>query len=295
MLWLGNDADPYMKSLYEILGRAGISREGMTAAELRRRWPQLPCEDVTWGILEPESGVLMARSSVQSLVADLVEAGVEYRVAAALPPEGRGRISELHTSAGDSFAAATFIFTCGPWLPGFFPALLRERIFPTRQEVFFLGVPSGSAAFHPSRMPAWLHRTHPDLPYALPDIENRGCKIAFDRHGEAFDPDRGSRLVPPSSLERLRDYLRRYLPALRDAPVVESRVCQYENTWNGDFLIDRHPELENVWIAGGGSGHGFKHGPALGEHLSERILRDAPAEPRFALDAKQTVQRRAVY
>jgi glycine/D-amino acid oxidase-like deaminating enzyme len=144
-------------------------------------------------------------------------------------------------------------------------------------------------------MPVWLHRTHPDLPYALPDIEGRGFKIAFDRHGESFDPDTDMRLVAGPSIDRLRAYLRQYIPALENSPITETRACQYENTWNGDFLIDRHPEFENVWIAGGGSGHGFKHGPALGEYLSARILDGAPAEPRFSLSAKQTARKRAVY
>jgi glycine/D-amino acid oxidase-like deaminating enzyme len=144
-------------------------------------------------------------------------------------------------------------------------------------------------------MPVWLHRTHPGLPYALPDIEGRGFKIAFDLHGERFDPDAGGRVVAESSIERLREYLRQHIPVLVHAPLVETRVCQYENTWNGDFLIDRHPQFENVWIAGGGSGHGFKHGPALGEYLSQRILHGAPGEPRFSLAAKQTAQNRAVY
>ena len=144
-------------------------------------------------------------------------------------------------------------------------------------------------------MPVWLHRTHTDLPYALPDVEGRGFKIAFDRHGERFDPDTGMRVVAESSVDRLREYLRQHIPALEHAPIVEIRVCQYENTWNGDFVIDRHPELENVWIAGGGSGHGFNHGPALGEYLSKRILQDAPGEPRFSLSGKRTGQSRAVY
>jgi glycine/D-amino acid oxidase-like deaminating enzyme len=71
-------------------------------------------------------------------------------------------------------------------------------------------------------------------------------------------------------------------------------VCQYENTSNGDFVIDRHPGFDNVWIAGGGSGHGFKHGPAVGEYLARRMLHGGAAEPRFSLESKQTVQRREV-
>jgi sarcosine oxidase len=76
--------------------------------------------------------------------------------------------------------------------------------------------------------------------------------------------------------------------------VVETRVCQYENTSNGDFLVDRHPDMPNVWLVGGGSGHGFKHGPALGEYVAAR-LSGAAGEPRFSLESKLTVQSRTVF
>ncbi|MGZ4840809.1 MAG: FAD-dependent oxidoreductase [Candidatus Angelobacter sp.] len=295
VLWLSNDADAYLKSLCSVLAQSGVKREELKTEEIARRWPQLRFHDVTCGVLEPASGLLLARNAVQSLVKELVGNGVGYIPSAVNAPSARGKLQAIQGSGGESISAGSFVFCCGPWLPKIFPELLGERIFPTRQEVFFLGAPSGSADFRPPQMPVWLHRTHADLPYALPDIEGRGFKIAFDRHGERFDPDTGMRVVAESSMDRLREYLRQHIPSLEHAPVLETRVCQYENTWNGDFLIDRHPELENVWIAGGGSGHGFKHGPALGEYLSERILHDAPGEPRFSLSGKRTAQNRAVY
>lgn len=295
VLWLSNNTDVYLKSLCGVLEQVGVEREELKANEIARRWPQLRLPDVTWGVLEPASGLLLARNAVQSLVKELVAGGVNYIPFSATAPSGSGKLKELHGSGGEPISAGTFVFCCGPWLPKIFPELLGDRIFPTRQEVFFLGAPSGRADFCPPRMPVWLHRTHADLPYALPDIDGRGFKIAFDRHGERFDPDTGMRVVAESSIDRLRAYLRQHVPALERAPILETRVCQYENTWNGDFLIDRHPELENVWIAGGGSGHGFKHGPALGEYLSQRILHNAPGEPRFSLSGKQTAQKRAVY
>jgi glycine/D-amino acid oxidase-like deaminating enzyme len=109
------------------------------------------------------------------------------------------------------------------------------------------------------------------------------------------DPDTQSRVVSAQSAEEVRRYVARRFPALKDAPVVETRVCQYENTSNGDFLIDRHPEMENVWLVGGGSGHGFKHGPSLGEYVAKRVLEGGPTEAKFSLSAKQTFQKRAVY
>jgi sarcosine oxidase len=296
VLWLSNDDDAYLKSLCSVLKQAGVEREQLTTGEIAWRWPQLQFHDVTWGVLEPNSGLLLARDAVQTLVKELIAEGVEYIPFAANAPADNVRmVKVIHSSGGESISAGTFVFCCGPWLPKIFPELLGDRIFPTKQEVFFLGAPAGSADFRPPKMPVWLHRTHPGLPYALPDIEGRGFKIAFDRHGERFDPDNSMRLVSESSIIHLREYLRQHIPALEHAPIVETRVCQYENTWNGDFLIDRHPQFENVWIAGGGSGHGFKHGPALGEYLSGRILRGAPGEPRFSLAAKQMAQNRAVY
>jgi sarcosine oxidase len=295
VLWLSNNDDAYLKSLRSVLAQAGVEREELTTEEIARRWPQLQFHDVTWGVLEPQSGLLLARDAVQTLVKELVQSGVEYLPVAAEAPSGHGNLAQIKTVLGESISAGTFIYCCGPWLPRIFPELLAERIFVTRQEVFFLGTPAGSTDFRPPKMPVWLHRTHAGLPYALPDIEGRGFKIAFDRHGERFDPDTGMRVVPEIAVDYLRSYLRKHIPQLEHAPVIETRVCQYENTWNGDFLIDRHPQFENVWIAGGGSGHGFKHGPAVGEYLSGRILREGPGEPRFSLAAKQAAQNRTVY
>jgi glycine/D-amino acid oxidase-like deaminating enzyme len=97
-----------------------------------------------------------------------------------------------------------------------------------------------------------------------------------------------------------RNFISKRFPALKNAPIVESRVCQYENTSNGDFLIDRHPDFDNVWLVGGGSGHGFKHGPSLGEYVAALVLQGGASgslkiEPRFSLATKQSTQNRAVH
>jgi sarcosine oxidase len=129
----------------------------------------------------------------------------------------------------------------------------------------------------------------------MPDIETRGLKIACDTHGERVDPDTQSRLVSAEGVEWARGFVARRFPSLKNAPIVETRVCQYENTSNGDFLIDRHPETSNVWFAGGGSGHGFKHGPAVGEYIASMVLGEETPEPRFSLTTKANQQRRTVH
>jgi glycine/D-amino acid oxidase-like deaminating enzyme len=159
--------------------------------------------------------------------------------------------------------------------------------------VFFFGTPGGDARFSPQLMPVWIDFN--DLIYALPSLENRGFKLAIDAHGPEFDPDTGDRLVTDSNLLAVREYLKRRVPALSDAPITETRICQYENTSNGDFLIDRHPDFDNVWLVGGGSGHGFKHGPAVAEYVVKMLSGDGKVETRFELASKRREQQRAVY
>jgi glycine/D-amino acid oxidase-like deaminating enzyme len=201
----------------------------------------------------------------------------------------------VRTASGERIRAGTFVFACGAWLPKLFPDLLGRRIYPTRQEVLFFAPPAGDPRFSPPRLPVWVDFTDPRGPYGFPDLEGRGFKLAFDRHGVPFDPDSGDRTPGLRSVAEAHAFLAERFPALRDAALSEFRVCQYENTSNGDFLIDRHPELENVWLVGGGSGHGFKHGPAVGEYVSARILGGAEVEPRFSLGSKAETQKRTVY
>jgi sarcosine oxidase len=293
VLWLADERDAYTAAGLDMLQRLAVPVERMSRGELETRYPQIALHDITWGFLEPESGALMARQAVQAVVNDARRDGVEYLQAAVGPPVRGSRLQELQTTAGQKISAATFVFACGPWLPKLFPDLLSDRLFITRQEVFFFGVPAGDLRFSPPQMPIWL--CHSDDVYGFPDLDSRGFKTSFDRHGPPFDPDSGDRVVSVESAKVMRDYVARRFPALKDAPIVEARVCQYENTSNGDFLIDRHPAWGNVWLVGGGSGHGFKHGPALGEYVAQQLAGAGQAEARFSLSAKQAVQRRTVY
>jgi sarcosine oxidase len=293
VLWLAGKDDARVGQTAETLRRCGGVFEELGRAELERQYPQIGLDGITKGLLEPHSGVLMARRAVAAVVEDAVRGGVAYRVAQIAEPRGAGAISAVMTSLGERIEARTFVFACGAWLGKIFPDVLGSRIFPSRQEVFFFGVPPGDARFAPPALPTWLFQE--DEIYGMPDLESRGLKIAVDRHGERVDPDTQSRLASAEGAEEARRFVEQRFPGLRGAPIVETRVCQYENTWNGDFLIDRHPQMENVWLVGGGSGHGFKHGPAVGEYVAGRILGGAANEARFSLASKETVQRRAVF
>jgi sarcosine oxidase len=293
VLWLAAKEDERVEETTSTLTRCGARFERLDLRTLEQRYPQIGLEGIGGGLFEPESGVLMARRAVAAVVEDAVRAGVEYRTVSAATPRGAGRIASIATLAGERIAAGEFVFACGAWLGKVFPDVLGRRIFPSRQEVFFFGVPPGDERFAPASLPTFLFQA--ELSYGMPDLESRGLKIALDRHGECVDPDTQSRVVSPAATEEIRRIVARRFPALGDAPIVETRVCQYENTSSGHFLIDRHPEMENVWFVGGGSGHGFKHGPAIGEYVTQRILDNGAVEDRFSLATKDVVQHRVIH
>jgi glycine/D-amino acid oxidase-like deaminating enzyme len=266
--------------------------EALSAAEVSRRFPQFDIEGIEVALLERDCGVVASRRAVRSLAADLEQRGVTVGAARVEAPRA-AHVGALRTRDGQELAGDRFVFACGAWLPSVFPTLLQGRVRPTRQVVTYFGTPPGETRFTAAQMPVWID--FPSGIYGTPDVDGRGVKVGIDEHGGPVDPDSDERLADPWSLARAREWLARRIPALARAPVIESRVCAYENTATGDFLIDRHPSHDNVWIVGGGSGHGFKHGPAVGEMAMHMVLDGVQPNPRFAIENKSADARRTVY
>lgn len=173
--------------------------------------------------------------------------------------------------------------------------MIGPRILPTRQEVFYFATPPGDRRFLPGTMPGWADFNGGDIFYGFPDLETRGVKFAHDQHGVEVDPDTQSRRPTNAALAEIVTFRDRRFPGLRNAPLIGAEVCQYENSSNGDFLIDLHPQWQNVLPLGGGSGHGFKHGPEVGRYAAARLFGLAKEEPRFSLATKSESHRREVH
>ena len=292
VLWLGHDDDPHVDVTARTLDRLGVASESLNPAEMRSRFPALDLTGIARGIYEPGSGVLLARRAVNAVVEQAAGRGVDYRVGSVAPPGPSRHVDSVELSNGERLSAGVFVFACGPWLPKLLPDLLDPLVRTTRQEVFFFGTPAGTRRFAPPALPAWIDFN--EGAYGLPDIEGRGAKVGLTALGPAFDPDSGDRAPSAEGLAAARGFAAARLPALRDAPLLEARVCQYANTPSGDLLIDRHPAHDNVLVAGGGSGHGFKLGPAVGAYVASRVAGTAPAEDLVGLPAKRPEQGRTV-
>ena len=283
VLWMaGTEDDDFERGSLPVLREHEIAHEELSVGQMARRWPQINFEGVRWGIFEPNGGFLRARYACQVVAERFVAEGGEFLEAAVLP----GGLEEgckhgLQLSNGSKLLAEGYVFACGPWLGRVFPETIGKLIRPTRQEIFFFGPPPGDE-FSTAKLPVWGdHRER--FMYGMPASDGRGFKVADDTRGPEFDPSSGDRAVSVEGLQRAREYLGFRFPGMKDAPLIESRVCQYEDTPDENFIIDRHPAAQNVWIVGGGSGHGFKHGPALGEMVAGCVLKDKRAESGFLL------------
>jgi sarcosine oxidase len=271
--------DAYESAALPALEKAGIRFERLSASDCAKRWPQIDFDGVSLGIYEPDSGFLLARLGCQAVLNAFLKAGGEYRQAEAAPgPIVSHRMQGISISSNAILSADNYIFAPGPWLGRVFP-FLRDKVIPTRQEVFFFGTPAGDLRFTEEQLPTWIDGgKHPF--FGVPGNQWRGFKIADDTPGLVIDPTAMEREISEEKLTAARAYLGMRFPAMAGSPLLESRVCQYENSIDHNFILDRHPEAENVWIVGGGSGHGFKHGPVMGELVADAVtgLRPPPIE-----------------
>ena len=268
-LWMaGSPNESYEKASVENIRRAGMPFEELSAAEGKRRWPQMNWDGIAWAIHEKDAGHLYARRACQAVMEGFVAEGGVYRQETIEP--------------GAALMASPCVFACGPWLGRLFPEALGRLITSTRQEVFYFGTPPGDMRFNEEHFPAWVDNG-PSRYYGISGNQWRGFKVAEDVAGPPFDPTGGDRNISQPGLEKARAYLARRFPLLAGAPLTESRVCQYEMSPDGDLIVDRLPGFEHLWIVGGGSGHGFKLGPAVGEMAARQVMGEAEIEPRFSL------------
>jgi glycine/D-amino acid oxidase-like deaminating enzyme len=282
VLWMTGRDDSYPRQSLPFLRQLDLRYDEMDPAAAAKRWPQISFDGVAKVYFEHEGGYLLARRACEAVAREFVRIGGSYRQAAVVSIKTRGPQPDIRLNDGTTLLADRYVFACGPWLGTLFPDVIGPRVQSTRQEIFYFGTPAGDERFVESHLPVWVDVAD-RLMYGIPGNVHRGFKIADDTRGPEFDPTDGDRNPSPDLERSMRTFLSRRFPTLRNAPLLGAEVCQYENSPDGHFIIDRHPAMPNLWMAGGGSGHGYKMGPAIGELLARHIREDSTPDPFFGL------------
>ncbi len=281
VLFMGQDTD-FLDDARRHMQAAGVAHEMLEPVQLAKRHAGFNPEGIGWALYEPEAGYLAARLACEAVRDAFVAEGGEYRLGRVRP--GRvvgGELAGLELPAGDRLQADQYVFACGPWLRQLFPELLAAHLKVTRQEVYFFRGSGAKVDALARGFPVWAE-VGERFWYGIPAADGL-FKIADDSRGPEVDPSTQSREATPAGIAAARQFLGYRFPALGTAHHVDSRVCQYTETPDGHFIADRHPGAGNAWLLGGGSGHGFKHGPALGERMAEQVLGQRAVEPQFGL------------
>jgi sarcosine oxidase len=295
VVWFAHDEAGFEAASLATLERLGIAVERWSPDEIASRCPGAALDGIPFAMYEPDGGALMARRGVAAVADRLVREGGRLVIGRARAREAAGeRVDGVELATGERLGADAVVFACGSWLATVLAPVMENALAVTRQEVLFVAPPPGDDRWSIERMPVWVD--YDRAFYGIPSVEARGFKLAPDWPGERVDPDRQERVVGAASIAATRAFLAERFPALAEQPIAEGRVCQYESTPDSHFIIDRHPAWTDAWVVGGGSGHGFKHGPVVGEYVAALVSGDAataaelaPDDDRFAFRPRQPI------
>jgi glycine/D-amino acid oxidase-like deaminating enzyme len=253
----------------KVFDKLGVKYEVVQHDDLVRRYPQMNTASIDFALYTPSTGVLKAREGCVAVAQAFEKKGGRFVTAKVeLGNRSGSTLQDVALSTGARVAAQTFVFACGPWLPKVFPSVMRNKLATPRRVVFFYGTPPGDERFTFPNFPTWAV----DDAYGFPSIEGKGFKVVPTFARVIVDPDTQEHTLTADELRGGREFVAKWFPALARQPLVESKVCQREDSVDEHFIVNQHPELSNVWLVGGGSGHGYKHGIMLGDYVAHRVL-----------------------
>ena len=278
--------DPFAEGSLEmeslrVLQQNGIPVERLKSAQLHKRYPQWKSERYADGYFNPRGGWAESGEVVGQLVKIAQKEGVHFH-------EGEGfqyflengdAVKGIFSTNNNVYAADYTILAAGAWTPVFLPEL-QDKMRSTGHPVYMLR-PKDPRPYEGEVFPGWSSDISRTGWYGFPATADGIVKVANHGAGINIGP-REKREVPEALFPKFQDFLYNHLPGLMDAPITRTRLCLYCDTWDGDFYITHHPERQGLVIATGGSGHGFKFAPVLGELIADVTEgKDNPFAHRF--------------
>ncbi|QIP16087.1 FAD-dependent oxidoreductase [Spirosoma aureum] len=270
-----------------IYKKAGLPLEKVSLDDAVKRWPQLGTEGLDHVMYDPTAGYLDARKGCQA-VCDLFvkEGGTFLQQQVKHESIKGGKATSVTLANGNVLEADQFLFACGPWLTRLFPELTK-KLAVTRALVFFFASPAGQSDLMENKLPTWMDRdmTGPFRSFGVPGSDFRGFKLGLtppdNNVTDRFDTY--NRSIKPEELDMALNVITRRFPKIVGQPLIEQRVCQYTSTPDTDFILDTHPEANNLWVMGGDSGHGYKQGASFGEIAANTVSGEREKLEKFGL------------
>ncbi len=278
------EMEPFLEQTAANWDEMGHEYEVIDADEVRRRWPFIDPGETEVALYEPAAGVVRARRAIESVAQVFQQEGGSLTIGKArMGDAGNRTLSEVLLDSGDRVTGDTFVFALGPWFPKAFPEVMGGRIrASTLGHVLYFATPAGDHSYEFPNCPSYNVPGCTGWPALPPDF--RGFRVRAGGHSDD-DPDTSSRWVPEENHERPREILKTYFPGLAEMPLNETRACHYEGSVSRNFIIDKHPDFDNVWLIGGGNAEAFKQGPVLGDYIAGRIM-GTETDPQLIEDFK---------
>lgn len=269
-------SEDFLESSIAIAKKFGIRHEVFDADEIRRRYTEFNVTGSEEAYFEYEAGILRPEKCIQTQLDLAVEYGADaVSNEEVLSYEQVGQYIHVYTK-NTRYVAKKVVICTGAWMKDFMPNY-KELFSVYRQVLYWFDIKDKSQYEAYSKLPIfiWEAGSGPtDIFYGFPAVDGPqgGLKLAGEIYSEDIDASNLNREVSDDEIRKAYQYyVKDKLPGLSDQ-CVKSAACMYTVTPDHKFIIDRHPENENIFVASPCSGHGFKHSAAIGEVLAQQVL-----------------------
>ncbi|KAM6175336.1 peroxisomal sarcosine oxidase [Erethizon dorsatum] len=280
LLLLGMKENPELKTMQATLSRQGIEHQYLSSEELKQRFPNLQFTRGEVGLLDKTGGVLYADKALRALQDAILWLGGTVHDGEKVT-EIRPGLPVIVKTTSRSYHAKSLVITAGPWSNKLLQPLGIELPLQTLliNVCYWKEKVPGSYSVSQSFPCFMCLDLAPHHIYGLPGGEYPGLiKICF-HHGNNVDPEERDYPMAFSGVQDVQilcDFVKDHFPDLKPEPAIMER-CMYTNTPDKHFVLDRHPEYDNIVIGAGFSGHGFKLAPVVGKILCELSMKLTPS------------------
>ena len=294
MLYMGPSGETLLRAVAESAAKNALNIEKLSAEEITRRYPAFELPEDHAGLFDPQAGWLDVDASISGSHAYARSLGVDYffdRRVLGWEASATGVRVQVEN---ETFYAAKLIITAGAWAS----SLLKDLRLPLtiKRKVIAWFDPLAPELF--DRVPVFTFAEK--WTYGFPYAAGMGVKMA-EHDGGSYVPSADSSIDPPGAadLDSIAASVARYMPKLAGSygearsRLVRSTTCLYTMTPDEDFIVDRHPQFENVVFAAGFSGHGFKFAPVIAVVLADLVERGSTLLPVGFLSLDRLALKRA--